>query len=440
MKKTFGARVTERAHGMLRPIHFTEMMRMDEWTSDGRRLQSAGGKVRELPRTVYGQWTQGQGHEGAEIIGRLDQVAFHDDGSVEGWGWLADDDNGRRAAGYLSTKVFRHNSVDLADIKAEINITEDFELEFDFLEWAVAATTLVGKPAFGNAAAELGDELKASYEPSDEPFEISLPWQPADNYTPAELTASAATTVPYDDFHIPEADEPHKIVVDAESRVYGSLCEWGKPHRSFMDRLVTCPRPRDGYRSFNHAGPLTERGQVGTGPIFLVGGHAGGRSLRGLDRDQVSQAMGGVENAWADVRVTEGRHGPWVSGRLRPGLTDEQIHAARCSHISGHWIGDELVAIASVNVPAFSPGVGFAQLDEHGDVLELVASFRPTERPAEPDLATRIADAVVARLTLPAEVTASITATGPDADGVVVLDVTEFDLALLDVELALDDD
>ena len=228
----------------------------------------------------------------------------------------------------MSTKVFRHNSVDLADIKAEINITEDFELEFDFLEWAIAATTLVGKPAFANAAAELGDEIKAAYEPSDDVLEIELEWVFSGQPPALELTASAGTTVPYDDFHIPESDEPHKIVVDADERVYGTLAEWGKPHRSFLDRLVTCPRPTDGYRSFNHKGPLTERGQVGTGPIFLIGGHAGGRSLRGLDRDQVSQAMGGVENAWADVRVTEGRHGPWVSGRLRPGLTDEQIHAA----------------------------------------------------------------------------------------------------------------
>ena len=45
-----------------------------------------------------------------------------------------------------------------------------------------------------------------------------------------------------------------------------------------------------------------------------------------------------VENAWCDVRVSEGVHGPWVSGRLRPGLSDETIYAVRASHISGHWV------------------------------------------------------------------------------------------------------
>ena len=48
-------------------------------------------------------------------------------------------------------------------------------------------------------------------------------------------------------------------------------------------------------------------------------------------------------------------------------LSDAQLYAARASHISGHWIGDKLVAITSVNVPGFLPGAGFSA--QHADGL-----------------------------------------------------------------------
>jgi hypothetical protein len=370
-----GLRQMSREDGMLRQVHFPSLGLMDTPTGDGRLLKSSGQGVRDLPRTIFGQFCNA-GHEQACIIGRLDQVIFHDDGNIEGWGWLTDDENGQLAARHLATN------------------DDDFKMEITFTKWNIAATTLVGKPAFRDAHAELiDDELTASLLASDEPLEAPTEWCVADTVEVPELTASPSTTVPFDDFYIPESDTPHKIIVDAQGRVYGHLAEWGKPHRSFTDRMVYPPRPRDGYASFNHPGPLTERGQVNTGPIFLVGGHAK-RKLRGLTREQIEDAMGGVENAWCDVRIVEGRHGPWVSGRIRPGLSDEQIYTARCSHVSGHWVGDELVCIPSVNVNAFPVG-GYAELGEDNEVLELVASFRPTEKPSQ---ASDIADEVVTKL------------------------------------------
>jgi hypothetical protein len=287
-------------------------------------------------------------------------------------------------------------------------------------------------PAFPNASAELTEELTAALVPSDVELTVDCPWTV--EYAPvpqAELVASAATTVPYDDYFIPESDEPHKIIVDAECRVYGNLAMWGQPHRGFMDRLVTAPRPREAYREFNHPGPLTERGQVGTGPIFLLGGHAK-KTLRGLTPEQITEAMGGVENAWADVRVSEGRHGPWVSGRLRPGLTDEQIHAARCSHISGHWIGDQLVAIASVSTPGFLPGAGFAFADEAGDVLELVASM-PATAEAQPRLTND-------QLEFARQLWDHIAEAKDGEEVEIEIEVTEeVDVEVLELELELDD-
>jgi hypothetical protein len=136
---------------------------------------------------------------------------------------------------------------------------------------------------------------------------------------------------------------------------------------------------------------LTDRGIVNTGPIFAYGGHRPGRGVADLE-----QAYGGIENTWADVRIVEGRLGPWISGVVRPGVDDATVYAARASRISGHWLGGKLKAIVSVNAEGFevpggddlyddlAAGFGF-RMDEAG-VCELVASFPPCLDPGTPEL------------------------------------------------------
>ena len=375
MERSFGRRLIHKPKGMLREVHWPSMGRMDQRTTDGRLLLSDGGGSRHLPLTFYFQFAQSaMGHDGAVPVGRLDYIELHEDGNIEGWGWVADTEHGQNAVLHIATKMQRTNSLDLGDVKAKIDLDEDFNLLVDFVAWNVAGTTGVGKPAFADARMELEDEIVAAYFEDKAPLEVDASAEIGGfDLKAPELTASLDDTVPWADFHIPEPSEPHKIRVDVDGRVYGHLALWDSPHRSSIDRLRFCPRPSLAYSEFNHPGPLTEQGQVGTGPIFLCGGHPG-QSMQGKSRAQIAAAYGGTENAWADVRVSEGVHGPWVSGRVRPGLSDEAIYAARASHISGHWLGDELVAIVSVNVPGFRPGAGFAAVHD-GEVVELVASF-----------------------------------------------------------------
>jgi hypothetical protein len=146
--------------------------------------------------------------------------------------------------------------------------------------------------------------------------------------------------------------------------------------------------------------------------------------MRGRSQAEIEAAYGGIENAWADVRVTEGRFGPWISGRVRPGLSDDKLYAARCSHISGHWIGDKLVAITSVNVPGFLPGAGFSAQHEDG-LLELVAGFVP---PQEQTKLQYFAPSVVERL---AEAYSKIDVE-PEVDYEHEMEVLEIELAMLD--------
>lgn len=377
MRETFGNMPMTRPEGMLRQIIFPELALMGVKTGDGRLLQEDGRGVRDLPRTIYGQFINAEGHSQAPVIGTLNEVTF-EDGVASGRGWVLDDENGRDAVKYIKTQSLRHNSVDLAEVKAQFEYDEEAdEVTITFTSWKIAATTLVGKPAFANASATLleDDELVASWMEEDSPLVVDVPlvmsMELADD---SEITADAGPVPPWELFHQPESEQAQKLTVGAPTDdgwvpVTGHLALWDSCHDGVVGRCTRVPRPDDNYASYNKPGVLTDRGIVGTGPIFLEGGHK-----KAPNGDYIS-AYGGIENTWADVRVTAGRLGPWLSGYVRPGIDDKQVLAARASRISGHWKGSRLKAIVSVNAEGFDvPGDGFS-IDENGYIDELVASF-----------------------------------------------------------------
>lgn len=379
MRETFGSMPETKPEGTLRQIVFPELALMGVRTGDGRLLEEEGRGVRDLPRTIYGQFVQNSGHDGAVPIGSLHEVTF-EDGVASGRGFLIDDENGRKAVQYIETQTLYHNSVDLSDVRARAEMSEDGQDTLRFSAWKISATTLVGKPAFANAKAELipDDELVASWLADDTPLIVDLPsYVRVDLAEAEELIADASFVQSWDAFHQREAAKPQKIVVDENGWVSGHLALWNTCHDGIEAKCTIVPRPRDNYASFNKPGVLTDRGIVETGPIFLSGGHR-----RAPNGDYVS-AYGGIENAWADVRVVPGVHGPWISGVVRPGVDSSKVYAARASRISGHWIGDRLKAIVSVNAEGFDvPGSGMSQIVEfefatnnEGRVAELVASF-----------------------------------------------------------------
>lgn len=376
MRETYGTQPMTKPKGMLRQIIFPELALMDVKTGDGRLLAQDGRGVRDLPRTIYGQFINTSGHDAAVIIGTLHEVTF-EDGVASGRGWVLDDDNGRDAVKYIETQSLRHNSVDLAEVKGEMEYDEATdELTVKFTQWKIAATTLVGKPAFANASAELleDDEIVAAWMSDETPLVVDAPLRMslllADEM---EITADGSPLPPWELFHQAESETPQKCIVgepvDGWIPVSGHLALWDSCHDGIIGRCTRVPRPDDNYASYNKPGVLTDRGIVGTGPIFLEGGHR-----KAPDGDYVS-AYGGIENAWADVRITAGRLGPWLSGYVRPGVEETQVLAARASRLSGHWKGSRLKAIVCVNAEGYDvPGDGFS-IDENGFIDELVASF-----------------------------------------------------------------
>ena len=392
MKTTFGSMPATMPPGFFKAVHFPKLAGLDEQTGDHRMLAGDGGTVRPLPLSIRAAFDHQGGHFGAVPTGTLFEVVLDSEtGEFSGSGFLLNDEFGRRHARMIATGAMRTNSVDLAEVKARLEEEMDTgEWWVLFTQWSLAATTGVGTPAFADASIELLDkmteeELTASLgDPMEalvcefDTIQIRIEGSPEME----EITASAGTILaPFESFYRPESARPHKIQISADGEVFGHLGQWNTCHDGITDKCTIIPRPTDGYASFNQPGILTERGTVQTGPIFAFGGHRPSNGAKTLN-----QAYGGIENSWCDVRVVEGKFGPWVSGWVRPGTPDEVVYAARASRISGHWLGDKLKAIVSVNVEGYRNDgtlddaeldlvAGFAFSVNDDGVSELIASF-----------------------------------------------------------------
>ncbi|MBA3580561.1 MAG: hypothetical protein H0W42_11315 [Gemmatimonadaceae bacterium] len=381
IKTTFGEMPTEAPIGNFRAVHFPQLARLDIGTVEGmvsRQLSSEGATVRELPRTISFQESDMPGHSGAVPAGSLWSVTVDSEtGLLSGSGWLADNEHGHAAELAIVSKSLHHNSIDLGDIPANgVRIVEhgdfwddDFHVDLIFEKWSLVKTTLVANPAFKDARVEVSDEITAALG-LDEPLVVEAP-SLYSGHTAVEMVASATALPSWDHFYQAESDIPHKVMLgDADADGWiplsGNLAQWGKPHTGYDGRSRYAPRSANDYAKFCQPSVLTDRGYVRTGPIVLFGGHV-----------SLTAAADDPRNAWADVRVTDGKHGPWVSGVVRPHVSadDAALYIARASRLSGHWKGDELRMIISCNAEGFP--IESYEIAEG----ELVASFEAPERP-----------------------------------------------------------
>lgn len=144
---------------------------------------------------------------------------------------------------------------------------------------------------------------------------------------------------------------PLTIVGD---RVFGNAALWGSCHVGYEGVCVTPPDSAAAYAHF-HVGEVlcADGSSVATGALTVGCDHAPDGMTAGPARDHYAHAGLG----WADVRVSSGAFGPWVSGVLRPGVTDDHLRVLRSLSLSGDWrrIGGnlELIACLAVNVPGF---------------------------------------------------------------------------------------
>ena len=167
-----------------------------------------------------------------------------------------------------------------------------------------------------------------------------------------------ASSVVYDtaDFTMPEPDELTALTVTDDGRVYGHLAQADSCHIGFADVCVSPPTSATGYAYFHQGEISTTEGPLPVGKLTLGTGHAGMRQAARAAAEHYDN----TGTAVAVVRCTDGLWGPWLSGRILPGVDDERIDELRRSGVSGDWRSIqrgsnnlELVAVLAVNVPGF---------------------------------------------------------------------------------------
>lgn len=357
---TFGRMPDEIPEGNFVRVEFPELARLDQGTNESwlsRVLSSDGADARSLPRTISFQELDTVGHDMAAAVGSMWEITVDGEtGILSGKGFLADDEWGHKAGFAIKSKKLFHNSIDLAEV-TKTSITEegdpygaDYKVTLSFDEWKYGKTCIVAMPAFADAHGLVGDELKASLaEEGIDTLVVDCPAQFSGGSS-LEIVAGMSTRPSWDYFNVPEPDALTSITVDEPDEfgwtpVYGHFADWSKLHRNAGGRLVHPPRGADNYAHFCSGKVLTDKGMVKVGPITLLGGHV-----------TLQQALENVENTWADVRVVDGKFGPWVCGVVRPHIANDlaKTYVARASQVSGFWPdGETLRLICSVSAAGF---------------------------------------------------------------------------------------
>lgn len=215
-----------------------------------------------------------------------------------------------------------------------------------------------------------------------------------------------ASSVVYDtaDFTMPEPDELTALTVTDDGRVYGHLAQADSCHIGFADVCVSPPTSATGYAYFHQGEISTTDGPLPVGKLTLGTGHAGMRQAARAAAEHYDN----TGTAVAVVRCTDGLWGPWLSGRILPGVDDDRIDELRRSGVSGDWRSIqrgsnklELVAVLAVNVPGF-PVPRTRALAASGMRSLIAAGVPPTRKhhvePEQPITASAIASHVRAEL------------------------------------------
>jgi hypothetical protein len=148
------------------------------------------------------------------------------------------------------------------------------------------------------------------------------------------------------------------FTLTADRRVFGHAARWGQCHVGYGDMCITAPASQTDYSFFHHGAVQCADGtSVATGPLTMGCDHAAAHLMTTPARDHYANS--GL--AFADVRATNGALGVWVSGVVRPGVTDDQLAALQGSSLSGDWRRErvkgsdvhEFIAALAVNVPGY---------------------------------------------------------------------------------------
>jgi hypothetical protein len=302
-------------------------------------------------------------HQEAEYAGKIETIE-RDASRIPAAGHFDASEFGHETARLVGEKALNGVSVDLAATTWSVVLRDGFEripdeevdLEalFDgkyalgLVSGQIAAATIVPVQALEAATISL---VASSFTEST----LILPLEFVLEAPPPALVAAAPLVRPGPWFAVPEPDTPTPFTVLESGQCFGHPALWDSCHTGFVGRCIRPERSRSNYAHFHLGAVMTEEGdEVSVGQITLDTGHA--PTTPGMPLANVRRHYDDTGTAVADVRVTDGRFGPWACGALRA-VPDGDVRKLKAAKLSGDWRKIdgrlELIGLLAVNVPGF---------------------------------------------------------------------------------------
>lgn len=348
-------------------------------TGDGRDFSDCVWSWRD-PATAFVplmlQTETEYGHFGAELAGFVEAFTGGGNATVGARGRFFDSDAGRQFRDMMLGGRTFSVSVDPGAVTWD---DECLEVDDDgwcsqwmtrFLTYTIIGVTGTPFAGFEDAQIQLADTsapVAASAAGPERSTRTAGDRAPQRATTPAEprreaVTAAAVTTDPLlappaSWFQDPGFLMPTPLTITNQGRVLGHVAIWNTSHVGRPG--VTPPRGCD-MQDFMQGSVITDDGQrIRTGVLTWMMEHPDDElslheTIAAYNRAAADSGLG-----WADAIAGEDSHGPWVSGALRPGLTDVQIRVIRALSLSGDWrysqrVGRyEMLGVLAVNYPGF---------------------------------------------------------------------------------------
>jgi 2'-5' RNA ligase len=346
-------------------------------TGDSRAFLPASLTVAPGPWLEFNwQPCLADGHDGAYLVGRLNEVWRTEDGSIRARGIFdVDGEYAQEPMRQVRAGFLKGVSVDLDSAVAEEFFDDPMSDRPTFTLFhsaRIRGATLVTYPAYVETQIWMTEGTPMA------PIEAGPLIASGEPVTPEAVTAcgcDTAYTPPDDDvFADPKFTGVAPITVTDDGRVFGHGAAWGTCHTGVQG---TCRvAPREGEHAYFRLGEVvTASGaSVPVGHITMGIGHA---PTEGFGAAAAMEHYDNTKAVIADVASGEDAYGIWFAGKIRPGVTDEQKAALRSATLSGDWrsFGGKLrlVAMLAVNVPGF-PVPRLSTTTSGGRQLSLVAA------------------------------------------------------------------
>lgn len=394
------------------PIEFSVPVMVLEGvdTGDGRYITPGALSWRELPIPLMAVTETGDGHDGAQVAGKIELVERFDASELlnpktnEPYGMVESDGEqvpvqALRATGQFANLeaamavvelirggYLRGVSVDMSDLTSEVEMLGDPDTPSDdepqdlldalFMDGDMRDVVTAGRvmgatvcpfPAFEGAFIQIGDLTTNPGQNAARPSE-SRAIRVVDEYGEREcvpcgqegavLVASAGPLAPPKSwFSNPGLEGPTPQTITDDGRIFGHLATWGTCHVGIQGRCITPPHSRRDYAYFRTGSLRTAEGElVDVGRLTMDTGHAP-TSGAYIDAKSAVAHYDNTGMVFADVAVGEDKHGIWFAGAMRPDVDELQVRRARASALSGDWRmvggGLEMVAALAVNSPGY---------------------------------------------------------------------------------------